>query len=83
MNRSQQIRRESVSELRDTVRAGWSDQKKVRSVSQIDMARLPALALLPDVGGYRITRKCLQGKRLDEAAGTRRHNREHIRTGLA
>ena len=82
MDRSQKIRRKSVSELRDTVCGGWSDQKKIRTVSQIDMARLPALALVPDVGGDWITRKCLQGKRLDKAAGTRRHNREHIRTCL-
>ena len=33
-----------MSELSDTVRAGWSDQQEVRSVSQIDMPGLPALA---------------------------------------
>ena len=83
MDRSQQIRRESMSELSDTVRAGWSDQQEVRSVSQIDMARLPTLALLPNIGGDWITRKCLQGTWLNKAAGTRRHNRKHIRTCLA
>ncbi len=65
---------DAVGELRDDVRGGRGDDEEVGPVGEIDVARMPALFLVVEIGGDGMPREDLQGQGRDELLRVLRHD---------
>src|SRR6476469_9750774 len=72
--------RQTVRKLGDYVRSRGRDQKQVRAVSKINMARSPAFFFVKEAHGHRILRQRLQRERGNKFSCIVCHHDENLMT---